>query len=204
MARDTARSAGGIIAVKLRVALLGLGVALAFPLGQAGAQNMPIGGVDLSGWYNMGMAASRNRTSDVVSMVESGQSADTADDTGQSPLGYAASFGNLDMAQALIKYGAPVDRRDRLGNSPLHWAAQRGAVNIVRLLIAAKATIDAQNTQGITPLMLAVSQGQVQVVRLLLQNGADPAKQDYTGRDATGWAAGKPNILQALRAGKSG
>jgi len=52
--------------------------------------------------------------------------------------------------------------------------------------------------------MLAVSRGQAQVVRLLLQNGADPAKQDYTGRDATGWAAGKPNILQILRAGKAG
>jgi len=190
--------------VKLRIAVLALCVALAFPIRPVRAQNIPLGGVDLSGWYSMGAAASRNRTADVVSMVESGQSADTADETGQTPLGYAASFGNLGMAQALLKYNAPVDRRDRLGDTPLHWAAERGAIDIVRLLIAAKATVDVQNTQGITPLMLAVSRGQAQVVRLLLQNGADPAKQDYTGRDATGWAAGKPNILQILRAGKAG
>jgi ankyrin repeat protein len=74
----------------------------------------------------------------------------------------------------------------------------------VQLLLDAKATVDAQNRQGITPLMMAANKGQLLAVRLLLKRGADPQKQDYTGRDATGWAEGKPNILQALRSVKAG
>jgi Ankyrin repeat len=52
--------------------------------------------------------------------------------------------------------------------------------------------------------MMAANKGQLLAVRLLLKRGADPQKQDYTGRDATGWAEGKPNILQALRSVKAG
>ena len=127
MARDTARSAGGIIAVKLRVALLGLCVALAFPArtsrrpehadrrpstfpaGTTWARPLPAIARPMS--FRWSSPASRR---------------DTADDTGQSPLGYAASFGNLEMAQALIKYGAPVDRARpaRRHAAPLGGAAR--------------------------------------------------------------------------------
>lgn len=168
------------------------------------AQGLPSGVADFSAWYNVATSAARNQTDDVRAQLISGKTPDITDDTGQTPLGYAASFGNVEMAQILIKYNAPVDRRDQFGNAPLHWAAQRGSVEIVQLLIDAKAPIDAQNKQGVTPLMMAANRGQAAAIRLLLKHGADPQKQDYTGRDAIGWAEGKPAALQALRAAKSG
>jgi ankyrin repeat protein len=165
---------------------------------------LPLGGPDLTGWYDVVMAASRNKTEDVRAMLTSGKSADTNDDKGQTPLGYAASFGNVEMAQLLLKFGAKVDRRDQFGNTPLYWAAQRATGDLVQVLLDAKATVDAQNTQGITPLMIAASKGQAQIVRILLKRGADAKKQDYTGRDAAGWGEGKANVLQALRSGGAG
>jgi hypothetical protein len=39
-------------------------------------------------------------------------------------------------------------------------------------------------------------------VRMLLKDGADPSKTDFTGRDAAGWAEGKPAVVQVLRVAK--
>ncbi len=160
--------------------------------------------VDLSGWYNVATAASRNQTDYVRSLLVAGGTPDVTDGAGQTPLGYAASFGNVEMAKLLLQYNAPVDRRDQFGNAPLHWAAQRGSVDVMELLFDAKAVVDAQNKQGVTPLMMAANRGQAAAVRLLLKHGADPQKSDYTGRDAASWAEGKANVLQSLRAAKSG
>ncbi len=181
-------------------AVLVLLVAMTVLLSWRAFAQLPSGGVDFSSWSNVATSAARNHTDDVRAQLIAGKTPDITDDTGQTPLGYAASFGNVEMAQILIKYSAPVDRRDQFGDTPLHWAAQRGSVEIVQLLLDAKATVDAQNKQGVTPLMMAASRGQAAAVRLLLKRGADPRKQDYTGRDALAWAEGKPAVVQALRA----
>ena len=189
--------------MRFRVLLLAAGAALTLTPLRAPAQ-LPLSGVDLSAWVTVVSAASRNKTDDVINLLVSGKPADDFDDDGKSGLTYAASFGNAEMARALIKYHANVDHRDKLGDTPLHWAAERGSVDVMQLLIDGKATVDVQNRQGITPLMLAASKGQVQAVRLLLKHAADPRKQDYTGRDATSWAEGKANVLQALRSASAG
>ena len=44
----------------------------------------------------------------------------------------------------------------------------------------------------------------IEVIRALLGAGADPKKQDFSGRDALGWAAGRPASLRALQAARSG
>jgi uncharacterized protein len=104
--------------------------------------------------------------------------------------------------EALLYYKAEVDPRDQFGNTPLHWAAQRGNTAVLQMLIGAKAAIDPQNRQGVTPLMMAAKAGNIPAVRLLLKNGADPHRADFTGRDAIGWADGKPAIVQLLRVAK--
>ena len=187
-----------------RLVLLIVCAALALAPARVMAQALPLGGFDLSDWYSVASAASRNKTEDVQSLLIAGKTPDVTDTEGQTPLGYAASFGNAEMARILLKYNAPVDRRDQFGNAPLHWAAQRGSTEIVQMLLDAKAPVDSQNKEGVTPLMMAASRGQTVVVRLLLKHGADPQKQDYTGRDAAGWAEGKPNVLQVLHAAKPG
>jgi ankyrin repeat protein len=146
------------------------------------------------------MAASRGKTDDVIRMLQGGKLPSGTDDAGETALHYAAQFGDLRMMQALLYYKAPIDARDQFGNTPLHWAAQRGDTASMQMLLDAKATIDAPNKEGITPLMMAVKAGQVAAVRLLMKSGADPHRGDFTGRDAIGWAQGKPGLLQLLRA----
>jgi ankyrin repeat protein len=132
-------------------------------------------------------------------LLQSGRLPDVPGSGGETALHYAAQFGDQRMMQALLYYKAAVDPRDQFGNTPLHWAAQRGNTAALQMLIDAKAAIDPQNRQGVTPLMMAAKAGNASAVRLLLKSGADPHRADFTGRDAAGWADGKPGIVQLLR-----
>ena len=154
-------------------------------------------------FYNdIATVASRGKTEDVIRMLQSGRQPDVPDSGGETALHYAAQSGDQRMMQALLYYKAAIDPRDQFGNTPLHWAAQRGNTAVLQMLIDAKAAIDPQNRQGVTPLMMAAKAGNAPAVRLLLKGGADPHRADFTGRDAAGWADGKPAIVQLLRVAK--
>ena len=173
-------------------------MALVLSAGQALAQVNP------NDWYTVAMAASHNDLPQVRALLARGTmidhvDADVIDSYGRSALDYAASFDNLDMAKLLVDHGAKVNGHDPSGDTPLHVAAEHGSLEVLRFLLDHKATVDAINRQGLTPLMGAASHSQLAAVRLLRQSGADPKKQDYTGRDAFGWAVGKPAILQVLK-----
>ena len=174
-----------------RFAAIGIG-ALGLAAGEAHAQ--------FDAWYTVAIAASHNSIDQVQAVLIRGSAdLDGVDSTGgRTALDYAASFNNVAMGKLLLEQGAHVDARDPGGSTALHWAAERGNLDMMRLLIDSKAGVDAQNRQGITPLMSAASHAQPGAVRLLVASGADPKKQDYTGRDAFGWAAGKPAVVQAL------
>jgi ankyrin repeat protein len=165
---------------------------------QSSAQGL----ADFSGFNDVATVAAHGKTDELIRILQNGRDPNVPDDSGETALHYAAQLGDQRMVQALLYYKASVDPRDQFGNTPLHWAAQRGNVAIVQMLIDAKATIDPQNKQGVTPLMMAAKAGQTQAVRLLLKDGADPRHADFTGRDAAGWAEGKPAIVQLLRAAK--
>jgi ankyrin repeat protein len=158
--------------------------------------------IDFPDWYTLANAAAQNKTADVEMMLRRGDDPNFTDDAGRTPLGYAAGFGNTAMLKALLDNRARVDYRDKFGRIPLHWAAELGQVEAIRLLLAAKSPVDATARQGITPLMLAAGSNKGEAVKLLLAAGADPKKQDFTGRDALGWAAGKPAALRVLNAAR--
>jgi uncharacterized protein len=149
--------------------------------------------------YTLPNAAAQNKLDDVQTMLRRGDSPNVIDPAGRSPLDYAATFGNMAMIEALLGAGARLDFRDQFGNTALHWAAESGQIASLRRLLAAQAPVDAPNKQGVTPLMLAADANKVEAVRVLLASGADPKKQDFTGRDALGWAAGRPGALRMLQ-----
>jgi uncharacterized protein len=159
-------------------------------------------GADFSGFNDIATVAAHGKTDELIRLLQSGRPPNMPDDNGETALHYAAQLGNQQMVNALLYYKAAVDPRDQFGNTPLHWAAQRGNTAVMQLLLDARAGVDLQNKQGVTPLMMAAKAGQVQSVRILMKNGADPHRGDFTGRDAIGWADGKPAILQFLRAAK--
>lgn len=186
--------------MKRRIVLRGVGASLAFVAGgRAAFAQQPF-----TDWYTVITAAAQNKMDDVRTMVGRGDSPNTANGEGRTPLSYAAAFGDAATTKFLIDKGARVDQRDKSGNTPLHWASGGGHTEVVKVLIAAKAPIDAQDKQGITPLMLAASNARDGAVRALLAGGADRKKQDFTGRDAIGWASGHPTVLRLLLAAPSG
>jgi ankyrin repeat protein len=156
--------------------------------------------IDFPDWYTLANAAAQNKTEDVENMLRRGDNPNFTDSAGRTPLGYAASFGNVAMMKLLLDSRARVDFRDNFHRTPLHWAAESGQVETIRLLLAAKAPVDATAPQGITPLMLAAANNKGEAIKVLIAGGADPKKQDFTGRDALGWAAGKPASLRVLQA----
>jgi ankyrin repeat protein len=180
---------------RLLLKCLGAVLLLAGPASRAFA-------IDFPDWYTLANAASQNKTEDVEGMLRRGDNPNYVDGAGRTPLGYAASFGNATMLKALLDNRARVDYRDKFGRIALHWAAELGQVESIRLLLAAKSPVDATAPQGITPLMLAASANKSEAIKLLLAGGADPKKQDFTGRDALGWAAGKPAALRILEAAR--
>lgn len=180
-----------------RLLLQGLATALA--LAGFGTRAFAI---DFPEWYTLANAAAQNKTEDVAGMLRRGDNPNFTDSAGRTPLGYAAAFGNAAMLKALLESGARVDYRDNFGRTALHWAAEGGQAESIRLLVAAKAPVDATARQGITPLMLAAGGNKSDAVKALLAGGADPKKQDFTGRDALGWAAGKPAALRVLQAAR--
>ena len=186
--------------------IIGVGLALSLPLGQPLAQTIPIPfrGIQSDDSNALVKAAAQNDTAEVQRQLSLGSSPDRVDGQGRTALIYAAMVDNAVMAKMLIDHGANVKAHDKLGNTSLHWAAERGGVDVMSLLLAANAPVDDLNKQGITPLMMAAGGGAAAAVKLLLTKGADAKKQDFSGRDAEGWAAGKPAVLQVLNGSKAG
>ena len=183
-----------------RTLLAGSAAALLLALmpGQGRAQKL------FDDWYTLANAAAENKADEVAVFLRKGDNPNFLDHDGRSPLDYAATFGNARMVKMLLDAGARPDYRDKFGATPLHWAAEAGHVEVIGQLVEAKAPVDAVNHQGITPLMLAAGANKGEAVRALLKAGADPKKQDFTGRDALGYATGRPAALRVLQTARPG
>ncbi len=140
-------------------------------------------------YENPARAAAANDAEGVRKLVGGGEgNPNQTDDQSRTAMQYAATNGNLQIIAILIKAQAKMNPTDPLGNTPLHLAAQRGQSAASQLLLDAGAEVDPQNRDGMTPLMIAAQRGNLELVRALLAKGANPAKTDYTGRDAANWA----------------
>lgn len=161
---------------------------------------LPFGGFSFgAGAGRIAAAASTNNPGEVLRLIGSGENPNEPDYQTRTALMYAAMANNTLITQILLQHGGRTDIKDKFGNTALHYAAQRGNIDVMHQLLDAKAPVDMQNREGVTPLMLAAGNGRSDVVALLLQNHADPGKQDYTGRDASGWAGNKTAVVQLLK-----
>jgi uncharacterized protein len=152
-----------------------------------------------SEWYTIVSAAAADNMTDVRTFIAKRVNVNATDTQGRTALSYAAELGDAQMATELLDARAAPDQRDKLGNVPLHWAANNGRTEVLKVLLAAHATVDATDRQGITPLMGAIAHNKPNAVKVLLAAGADSHKQDFTGRDAIGWAAGQPALTRLLQ-----
>jgi uncharacterized protein len=160
--------------------------------------------INLFGDYyaNVARAAAQNDAALVRQLVGSGEgNPNMVDEHSRTGLHYAAMNGNLQIIAILIKANAKLNVEDPLGDTALHLAADRSQTEAAKLLLDVGAKVDPQNKDGMTPLMIAASRGNLELVQALLAKGANPAKTDYTGRDALGWArdSHRPAVVEAIR-----
>ncbi len=91
--------------------------------------------------------------------------------------------------QALLDRGARIDTVLR-GAGALHYAARAGFTGAMEVLLRNHAPVDAPSERGKTPLIYALKAGpradMVKTVELLLSHGADPHREDDSGR--TPWS----------------
>ncbi len=160
---------------------------------------IPFGGLGADRPNNIALSSSANNAGQVMWFIGQGYNPDFPDYTSYTALMYAAINNNAQIAYILLSHGAHLDIRDKIGNTALHLAAEHSSLDVMRQLLDAKAPIDAQNREGITPLMKAANNGRADAVKLLLKYGADASKEDYTGRDALGWAGNKTAVVQLLK-----
>ena len=189
--------------MKLRLlALIGLSTLLLFPANAVRADWSPFGEY----WNNAARAAAQNDAYQVQHIVATGGNPNEPDENERTGLHIAALNGNLQIAAILIRAKAKLDIKDKLGNTPLHYAAERGQLEMAKLLLDVGASVDPENRNGMTPLMVAASRGELDMVRVLLDRGANPAKSDFTGRNAESWASEghRPAVVQAIKRAEAG
>ena len=75
----------------------------------------------------------------VEARLRKGDSVDSEDDLGATPLYYASRYGHWETAALLLNEGADPDRPTKRGDTPLFQAAQEGHAQIVKMLLAAGA-----------------------------------------------------------------
>lgn len=94
---------------------------------------------------------------------------------------------------------------DGAGQTPLFAAAQLGWVEGIQALLARHPDVDIGGPLGQTPLSRAVQNYDVASVRLLLAAGANPNRQDSSGRSPRDQAASDPRgatILKEIQSAK--
>lgn len=81
-------------------------------------------------------AAEQGRTEEVSQLLAGGQSIETRDDNGWTPLIAAASQGRTETVALLLQKGADVNVKDYEGYTALRYARSNGYTQVVELLEA--------------------------------------------------------------------
>lgn len=125
----------------------------------------------------LALAASRNHTQIIETMLEAGVPVDYGADMVnlQSPLSRAIISGHDGAARFLLEKGAnPNGQSGRYRNTPLYGASRCGNIAMVTTLLQAGAHVDAfSGARDGTALRGAAKEGKSEVVELLLKVGAN-------------------------------
>jgi uncharacterized protein len=89
----------------------------------------------------------------------------------------------------LLQRGADPNIRNKKGITPLQLATALGFTDGVEALIKGGASVNVSDQTGETPLIAAVHSRNVALVRMFLSKGADPDRNDNSGRSARDYVA---------------
>uniref|UniRef100_A0A8C8STU2 Palmitoyltransferase n=1 Tax=Pelusios castaneus TaxID=367368 RepID=A0A8C8STU2_9SAUR len=113
--------------------------------------------IDGEGYSSIHLAVVFQHMPIIAYLVSKGQSIDTTDFSGQTPLMLSAQkVIGPEPTGFLLKFNPSLSAVDKVEkNTALHWAVKAGNVNAVELLLDAGSNLDIKNVKGDTPLDLA-------------------------------------------------
>lgn len=117
-------------------------------------------------------------------LLELGANPDIVESSGKTCLMIASFHGNRYIAEKLREAGLEWDDCDRNGSTALHYAIDSASPSFVKWALEDGADIyKTDQTSGWTPLLrCAATNGNHEVAEILLEAGADPNKQDLSGK----------------------
>ncbi|RLN98095.1 hypothetical protein BBJ28_00025073, partial [Nothophytophthora sp. Chile5] len=121
----------------------------------------------------------------VTFLLEAGQSADTGDDSGMTPLMTAVTHFNLVTMRCVFRNNLAVRRNTVMdasdGKTALHFTTNDDIYEVTKLLLGCGADIDAQDKNGKTALHYCVEEDSLLVTNLLVSRGAQIDLEDGNG-----------------------
>lgn len=164
-------------------------------------------------------AAADGEVSQVLALLTSGVSPNSADYDGRTPLHIAVCAGNIEVVKLLLEHNADIKATDRWGSTPVDDAQRYKLTDIQSLLTGEPVPLNDDGTPAAVPaekayggmarstqeLCAASSAGDVNEVRRLIKKEANPGFGDYDGRTPLHLAAagGHMKIVKYLCTHKS-
>lgn len=104
--------------------------------------------------------------------------------SGDTGLHIAVARSDVLWVRFLLQRGGDPNIRNKKGLAPIQLATALGFIDGVEALIKGGASVNVADQTGETPLIAAVHARNPELVRLLLAKGADPDRNDNSGRSA--------------------
>jgi ankyrin repeat protein len=124
-----------------------------------------------------------NDLTQLQSLVQSRETANTVNGLGATPLHHTAIYGSVEALTFLLDKGADPNSANQAGATPLIYAAWD--FERTRILVLHGAKVNATTKQGITPLLVAAAtHGNRKTLQYLLDKGADVKAHTRDGEDA--------------------
>lgn len=127
---------------------------------------------DVTDYFNLVRAASRNDAPLVRRLLDDGADVCGTDRDGSTALHWLASNGHGEMLELLLRRGADVNALDGKQWQPIHYAVSEGNALVLETLLRWRADVGNQTTKHTVLLRLAVERGHAKVVESLLSAGA--------------------------------
>ncbi|MBX3414199.1 MAG: ankyrin repeat domain-containing protein [Pirellulales bacterium] len=125
------------------------------------------------------------QTADFVALerlLQAGESLETRNERGETPLMCAAGWRQPRVVEFLLKRGADMHAQDISSKTVLIHAARGGSVDCVGLVLEAGANINSQDEDGQSALTRAIGSLYTRAALYLIEHGADVHVRDKSGK----------------------